>query len=70
MASEERSRLFARLAREAGVLATVWPSARVRDAFDCAFETVQRSGQRDEYLYGSGQAHPVGPAQPQHRLHC
>jgi hypothetical protein len=51
MAGKGRSRLFARLAPEAGVLGHSEHNARVRDAFDCAFAMLQRSGQRDEYVY-------------------
>jgi hypothetical protein len=51
MAAKGRSRLFARLADEAGVLGEVKRRARVRDAFDCAFAMLQQSGQRDEYVY-------------------
>src|SRR5437870_5760121 len=51
MAAKGRSRLFARLATETGLLGRNNHIARVRDAFDRAFGLLQRSGQRDEYVY-------------------
>jgi hypothetical protein len=51
MAGKGRSRLFARLVDEAGLLSGNNHAVRVRDAFDRAFRLLRRSGQRDEYVY-------------------
>jgi hypothetical protein len=51
IAAKGRSRMFARLSGEAGLLKDLRGDARVRDAFDRAFELLKRNGQRDEYVY-------------------
>lgn len=51
MAAKGRSRLFARLVREARLLNEIRDTARVRTAFDHAFGLLKLNGQRDEYVY-------------------
>ena len=52
-----KSAMFARLVHETGLAAMT--AGRVRDVFEAAFETLWKSGLRDEYVYKAALTHRV-----------
>ena len=58
MAKEGRSRLFARLFSESGLVPTD-PDQSVAEGFDAAFGRLRRAGLRNEYIYRSALTHNV-----------
>jgi hypothetical protein len=59
MARKRRSPLFARLAKESGVLDSAGRARSVADVFDAAFAVLKKGGLRDEYIYKAALTHRV-----------
>lgn len=51
MARKEKSPLFARLAKQSGLVDSLPRTARVRNLFDAAFSLLRQPGFRHEYIY-------------------
>lgn len=59
MATTGRSKIFARLIGQAGLLDGGFSGRTVGDAFDAAFARLRRSGKRDEYVYRAALTHNI-----------
>jgi hypothetical protein len=59
MARKGRSPLFARLARQSGLIDSISVSQRVCSLFDRAFSVLKREGYRHEYIYKAALTHKI-----------
>lgn len=59
LAEKGRSPLFSKLLQDTGLLDTEFAFNNVSEAFDAAFATLRKVGQRDEYVYRAALTHNI-----------